>query len=132
MGEWHGVTTDSNGQVTVLNLRNNNLRGGISGSIAALEKLTTLDLSCNTSLSGEIPLGLKDITTLTNVNICSTGMTLPSDQSFTDWKNGGTVTFTDGTCSGANACPAPVSQQSSPPPPVEEVEEAGRIGAGRR
>ena len=129
MGEWHGVTTDSNGQVTVLNLRNNNLRAGISSSIAALEKLTTLDLSCNSNLSGELPLGLKDITTLTTVNICSTGMTLPSDQSFTDWKNGGTVTFTDGTCSGAQACPAPVSQQSSPPP-VEEVEEQGGSGQG--
>ena len=129
MGEWHGVTTDSNGQVTGLNLRNNNLRSGISGSIAALGSLGTLDLSCNSSLSGELPLGLKNITTLTTVNICSTGMTLPSDQSFTDWKDGGTVTFTDGTCSGAQTCPAPVSQQSSPPP-AEEVEEQGGSGQG--
>ena len=129
MEEWHGVTTDGSGRVTALNLRNNNLRSGISGSIAALGSLGTLDLSCNSNLSGELPLGLEGITTLATVNICSTGMTLPSDQSFTTWKDG--ITFTDGTCSGAQACPAPVSQQSSPPPPAEEeVEEQGGQGQG--
>ena len=92
------------------------MRGSISSSIAALAKLGTLNLSCNSSLSGELPLQLKDITTLTTVNICSTGITYPSDQSFTDWK--ATITFTEGTCS--PACPVPVSQQSSPPPASQE------------
>ena len=59
--DWHGVTTDGNGEVTGLNLRNNNVRGSISSSIAVLAKLGTLNLSCNTSLSGELPLQLKDI-----------------------------------------------------------------------
>ena len=123
LGQWHGVTTDSNGQVTALNLRYNNMSGNISGSVAALEKLVTLNLSCNSALNGELPLGLKDISTLTTVNICSTGMTAPTDSDFTTWKNGPGVTFTDGTCS--PACPAPVSQQSSPPPVEEEAEEQG-------
>ena len=128
LSDWHGVTTDGNGEVTVLNLRNNNVRGSVSSSIAALAKLGTLNLSCNSSLSGELPLQLKDITTLTTVNICSTAMTLPSDPAFTTWKDGLT-SFTDsGTCS--PACPAPVSQQSSPPPqesspPVEEGQGGG-------
>ena len=121
LGQWHGVTTDSNGQVTALNLRYNNMSGNISGSVAALEKLVTLNLSCNSALNEELPLGLKDISTLTTVNICSTGMTAPTDSDFTTWKNG--ITFTDGTCS--PACPAPVSQQSSPPPVEEEAEEQG-------
>ena len=121
LGQWHGVTTDSNGQVTALNLRYNNMSGNISGSIAALEKLVTLNLSCNSALNGELPLGLKDISTLTTVNICSTGMTVPTDSDFTTWKN--SITFTDGACS--PACPQAVSQQSSPPPVEEEAEEQG-------
>ena len=130
LGQWHGVTTDSNGQVTVLNLRNNNMSGNISGSIAALEKLVTLNLSCNSALNGELPLGLKDISTLTTVNICSTGMTVPTDSDFTTWKN--SITFTDGSVC---ACPQAVSQQSSPPPVEEEEaeeenEEQGGSGQG--
>ena len=128
LGQWHGVTADSNGQVTALNLRNNNLSGDISGSIAALEKLVTLNLSCNSALNGELPLGLKDISTLTTVNICSTGMTVPTDPAFTTWKNGPGVTFTDGTCS--PACPQAVSQQSSPPPAEEEEAEEQDEGQG--
>ena len=130
LSDWHGVTTDGNGEVTVLNLRNNNVRGSISSSIAALAKLGTLNLSCNSSLSGELPLQLKDITTLTTVNICSTAMTLPSDPAFTTWKDGIT-SFTDsGTCS--PACPAPVSQQSSPPPASQESSPPVGEGGGDR
>ena len=33
LGEWHGVTTDANGRVTRLNLRNNQLSGGIPSSL---------------------------------------------------------------------------------------------------
>ena len=127
-GDWHGVTTDSNGQVTALNLRNNNMSGNISGSIAALEKLVTLNLSCNSALNGELPLGLKDISTLTTVNICSTGMTVPTDSDFTTWKNG--ITFTDGSVC---PCPQAVSQQSSPPAEEEaeeQDEEQGGSGQG--
>ena len=129
LGDWHGVDTDGNGEVTVLNLRNNNVRGSVSSSIAALAKLGTLNLSCNSSLSGELPLQLKDITTLTTVNICSTAMTLPSDTAFTTWKDGIT-SFTDGTCS--PACPAPVSQQSSPPPASQESSPPVGEGGGDR
>ena len=130
LSDWHGVTTDGNGEVTVLNLRNNNVRGSVSSSIAALAKLGTLNLSCNTSLSGELPLQLKDITTLTTVNICSTAMTLPTDTAFTTWKDGIT-SFTDsGTCS--PACPAPVSQQSSPPPASQESSPPVGEGGGDR
>ena len=125
LGQWHGVTTDSNGQVTVLNLRYNNMSGNISGSIAALEKLVTLNLSCNSALNGELPLGLKDISTLTTVNICSTGMTVPTDSDFTTWKDG--ITFTDGSVC---ACPQAVSQQGSPPPVEEEAEEQNEEQGG--
>ena len=134
LGDWHGVTTDGNGEVTVLNLRNKNVRGSISSSIAALAKLETLNLSCNTSLRGELPLQLKDITTLTTVNICSTAITLPDDTDFTTWKDGIT-TFKDSSTCSSPACPAPVSQQSSPPPSQESslpppTEEGSGSGEG--
>ena len=114
MSNWQGVTL-SNGRVTGLDLSGNGLTGDVGNSLQVLSVLTTLDLSCNSNLTGQLPLELKDIDTLTSVNICSTGVTSPGDQSFTDWKNGSNVTFTDGTCS--PACPQSASQQSSPPPP---------------
>ena len=127
-GSWHGITTDSSGNVTGIELSENNLTGKINGGIAVLDSLEGLDLSCNSSLSGELPLGLKDIETLATVNICSTGMTVPSDQSFTTWKGG--IIFTEGACSGAQACQAPVSQQSSPPPVSQSPDEGGGSGQG--
>ena len=123
----YGITTDSSGNVTGIDLSENNLTGKINGGIAVLDSLEGLDLSCNSSLSGELPLGLKYISTLATVNICSTGMTVPSDQSFTTWKDG--ITFTDGTCSGAQACQAPVSNQGSSPPVSQSPDEG--VGAGQ-
>ena len=133
MSNWQGVTL-SNGRVTGLDLSGNGLTGNVGNSLQVLSVLTTLDLSCNSSLTGQLPLELKDIDTLTSVNICSTGVSSPGDQSFTDWKNGSDVTFTDGTCS--PACPQSASQQSvspqsSPPPPSPESSPpAGGVGGG--
>ena len=36
VGEWHGVTTDSDGRVTVLDLRQNNLSGEIPPELGSL------------------------------------------------------------------------------------------------
>ena len=132
MSNWQGVTL-SNGRVTGLDLSGNGLTGSVGNSLQVLSVLTTLDLSCNSSLTGQLPLELKDIDTLTSVNICSTGVTSPGDQSFTDWKNGSDVTFTDGTCS--PACPQSASQQSvspqsSPPASPESSPPAGGVGGG--
>ena len=133
MSNWQGVTL-SNGRVTGLDLSGNGLTGNVGNSLQVLSVLTTLDLSCNSSLTGQLPLELKDIDTLTSVNICSTGVSSPGDQSFTDWKNGSDVTFTDGTCS--PACPQSASQQSvspqsSPPlPSPESSPPAEGVGGG--
>ena len=123
----YGITTDSSGNVTGIDLSENNLSGKINGGIAVLDSLEGLDLSCNSSLSGELPLGLKDIEPLATVNICSTGITVPGDQSFTTWKDG--IIFTEGACSGAQACQAPVSNQGSSPPVSQSPDEG--VGAGQ-
>ena len=47
---WHGVTLDSGGRVSALNLNDNNLAGTLPAELADLTKLRTLDLGGNGSL----------------------------------------------------------------------------------
>ena len=63
MGEWHGVTTDSDGRVTHLDLPYNQLTGGIPEELGNLANLEYLDLS-NNQLTGEIPSALADLSNL--------------------------------------------------------------------
>ena len=62
-GEWHGVAIDADGRVTRLNLRNNQLSGGIPSSLGSLSNLTELSLGDN-QLSGEIPSSLGGLASL--------------------------------------------------------------------
>ena len=57
LGDWHGVTTDGDGRVAGLNLKNNNLTGNMPSELGSLSKLNRLSLSSN-HLVGEIPLEL--------------------------------------------------------------------------
>ena len=51
LGEWHGVTTNDDGRVTVLYLNNNELSGEIPAELGSLSNLQLLSLGGN-SLSG--------------------------------------------------------------------------------
>ena len=64
MGEWHGVTTDSDGRVTRLDLRYNQLTGEIPAELGSLAGLEGLYLD-NNQLTGEIPAETGDLTSLT-------------------------------------------------------------------
>ena len=94
VGEWYGIDTDKNGNVDVMLLQNNNLRGTIpaemgdfanlrihsfngnwlTGAIPAelgnLTSLTSMSLSLNL-LSGEVPAELGKLTNLTNLSMYS-------------------------------------------------------------
>ena len=59
IGEWFGVTTDSDGIVVWLKLYENDLSGEIPPELGNLTKLTTLYLYGN-QLSGCIPSSLQD------------------------------------------------------------------------
>ena len=63
MGEWYGVTTDSEGRVTHLDLHSNELTGEIPAALGSLTSLRELRLSSN-ELTGEIPAALGSLTNL--------------------------------------------------------------------
>ena len=65
MGEWHGVTTDSDGRVTDLHLIDNQLTGAIPAELGYLTKLELLALIDN-RLTGSIPA---ELGYLTNVEV---------------------------------------------------------------
>ena len=66
VGEWHGVTTDANGRVTHLELRN--LSGEIPALLGGMDKLEVLALDRN-SLSGSIPGELGSLDALTRLSL---------------------------------------------------------------
>lgn len=66
---WYGVSVSS-GNVTVLNLHNNNLNGTLPSSIGNLDHLIQLALSYN-YISGNIPPSLENMSKLTVLNLYS-------------------------------------------------------------
>ena len=68
VGEWYGVSTDSNGRVVVLILSGNGLSGTIPSELANLASLQTLQLDSN-QLSGGIPSELGNLASLETLRL---------------------------------------------------------------
>ena len=68
IGEWYGVTTDGDGRVVELRLRDNQLSGPIPPELGSLANLRSLDLKDN-RLTGEIPARLGNLTNLEMLNL---------------------------------------------------------------
>ena len=66
LDDWHGVTTDKEGNVTELRLLGNRLTGPIPAVLGRLSNLTLLSLSSN-ELTGPIPAELGDLSILTGL-----------------------------------------------------------------
>ena len=84
LGEWSGVSTDSLGRVTGLDLSNNGLKGRV-GSLIGLAQLTDLRIEGN-ALSGRLPLGLTRLR-LRNLDYTDTDLCVPNEPSFRAWLN---------------------------------------------
>ena len=63
LDEWHGVTTDSDGRVTAVNLSSNSLYGALPAALGRLSNLNHLNLADN-GLTGEIPTELGNLSNL--------------------------------------------------------------------
>ena len=68
LGEWYGVTTDSGGRVTALELSDNRLTGAVPDVLGSLTRLELLDLSRN-ALAGGIPAALGELAGLRQLNL---------------------------------------------------------------
>ena len=74
LGDWHGVTTDSDGRVTALELSDNRLTGPVPETLGNLTRLASLDLGRN-GLTGSIPAVLGELAGLERLYLNFNGLT---------------------------------------------------------
>ena len=84
VGTWYGVTANTRGRVTRIDLANNNLSGALPGKLAGLSNLKSLNLAGNGFLRGPLPraliqLGLRELR-LEGTRLCA-----PADDEFQAW-----------------------------------------------
>ena len=120
LSSWRGVTTDANGRVTDLDLGGNGLDGTLPAALGDLDALETLDLSNNElsgslptefaeltaltsltltlsrALSGPLPDGLRELASLATVEIGTTELCAPEDETFQAWV--ASISFTGLRC----------------------------------
>ena len=87
LDDWYGVTTNADGRVTELNLRDNNLSGLLPPSLSNLDNLKTLNLAFNATLSGPLPQGFTRLT-LESLELEETRLCVPPRDEFQTWVNG--------------------------------------------
>ena len=80
----HGVTADSLGRVTILDLSRNGLAGRLPPNVGALAQMTELRIAGNINLSGPLPLSLAGLS-LQTLHYAGTEVCAPADASFRDW-----------------------------------------------
>ena len=83
---WHGVSADSLGRVTALDLTRNGLTGELPAKLGSLAEMTTLRVSGN-ALSGRLPISLSQLP-LVDLHYTDTGLCPPADASFRTWLDG--------------------------------------------
>ncbi len=120
LSSWHGVTTDTDGRVTALDLGDNGLDGTLPAALGDLDALETLDLPDNDlsgalpselvdltalralrltasrALTGPLPDGIREIANLSIVRIADTELCAPGDETFQAWV--GTILFWGARC----------------------------------
>ena len=84
--EWYGVTADSLGRVTELDLAGNGLTGEPSRALRDLSRMTVLRIGDN-GLSGRLPLGWIALR-LVELHYAGTQLCVPEDDNVQRWLNG--------------------------------------------
>ena len=82
--EWHGVSADSLGHVTQLDLSRNGLAGRLPATLGRLAHLIELRIGDNPDLSGRLPLSLSGLS-LRALHYAGTGLCAPVDASYREW-----------------------------------------------
>ncbi len=84
LGDWYGVNTDADGNVTAINLASNEMNGSLPNQLGNLSKLKTLNLSFNPSVYGTLPNSFTrlamDALVLDGTQLCA-----PPDDEFQRW-----------------------------------------------
>ena len=109
LSRWHGVTTDSAGRVTEIDLSGpfgNGLTGSVPEEIGQLSELVWLDLSGN-DLGGSLPERISDLTRLAELRLSGTGLCVPR----APWSS--EPPFDDLSSAGVGICPSFVDTMGS-------------------
>ena len=77
LGDWHGVTTDADGRVTVLELNGNSLTGELPAALGNLSNLNRLIFINNKGLTGPIPAALGNLSNLRSLILVGNALTGP-------------------------------------------------------
>ena len=96
LSTWHGVTTDSDGRVTELELDGNGLSGTLPTELGDLTELASLRLNGNVYLAGPLPAGLRELSALATMDLTDTELCAPEDTAFQDWT--ATISFSGLIC----------------------------------
>ena len=87
LGEWYGVSVDSLGRVTGLDLSHNGLEGRLPIHLGRLSQMTELRIG-NNALSGRLPLSLSSLPALREFHYADTELCAPVEAGFQAWLNG--------------------------------------------
>ena len=83
--EWYGVTINEQGQVTELNLANNNLSGILPPELAKLTDLVRIDFSNNEGLTGPLSQAFSELRSLEVLSLEGTQICAPPDVVLQEW-----------------------------------------------
>ena len=119
--EWYGVSADSLGHVTELDLTRNGLVGRLPATLGDLTQMTTLRIGAN-PLSGRLPLSLSQVP-LREFHYADTDLCVPTKESFRAWLNA--IPSHGGT--GVECAPVIPTHLSVDPPSLAPAE-AGKQG----
>ena len=96
LSAWFGVTTDGNGRVTGLDLRDNGLKGALPTDLENLARLESLQLDGNYALTGTLRSEIRNLSDLAAVGIERTELCVEDDSTLETWLEG--VSFTGLVC----------------------------------